>query len=195
MIGMRESDSPPQEPYPGDEWIERPLVHHTRACIIMALPTLVVLVLLGLAARMWSRYLQDNEREEFREDVRGVEPLLGALDTFREEHRVCPADLAELVSDYVARVPAPPLDLPVGEWRYTADREKGRRRAREERPDNTALDLPAQVYALSGSGCPEITFPSPGSSPTPSSTPHEECARFGCGGVLERIDGWAYYHE
>lgn len=192
---MREPELHPREQHPGGrEPEDRPVPNRTRSCIIMAVVTAVVLALLGLAARMWSQHVEQSQREEIRQDVRDVAPLLDSLEQYRQDHGTYPAALDELAPGYIPSVPAPPFDFTSG-WGYASGPENVRGVGKKGRNENE-VEFPEQVYVL-WVWVPTTYTPLRGLlADALVYHSHEQYARFAYDGVLTaRIDGWAYYRE
>jgi len=158
--------------------------------------TVVVFAILGVGARVYYAWLWQRHREAISHAITEVQPLLSALEAYRADHGSYPSALDDLVPDYLPAIPEPPFDFPVDEWQYVSGREEVRDWAWEAATNEAPLELPEQVYSLwvwvpsgyiplSGMFSDALVYHS-----------HGEYARFAYGGVLmERIDGWAYYHE
>ncbi len=167
-----------------------------RACLIMTALTVLVLALLYWGAQWWLDRTWDRHREQIREDIRKVEPLLSALEMYRAANGAYPPTLSHLTSQYIPSIPPPSFDFLADEWQYVSGRAEVQVWADEKREGEPPLELPDQAYSL-------LVWAPRGYTPMSGMFadalvyhPHEQYARFAYGGVLmERIDGWAYYHE
>jgi hypothetical protein len=156
--------------------------------------TILVLALLHIVTQWWLDRTWEAHRTSIQRDVQEVEPLLEALEAYREDHGTYPRALPDLTPEYLTAIPPPPFEFPADAWMYASGPERVRG-AGIEGPDENNIDFPEQVYALwvwvptgytplSGLLSDALVYHS-----------HEQYARFAYGGVLERIGGWAYYHE
>lgn len=157
--------------------------------------TLLVLFVLGVGARLWSGWVWAQHREAIREDIARVEPLLTALEMYREDYGAYPPSLAQLTPKYIDAIPAPPFEFEAQwGWEYSAD---------PEMVSGWIDDVPANegFVTLPGIYHVYVTVPtdySPLRGFFQDRLVYRPDARYpevAYGGVLERIDGWAYYHE
>ncbi len=168
---------------------------HARSCAIMLGLTVLVLGALGLGARWWADYVWSRNREQIRQDLRNVEPLLTALEMYRADHDDYPPKLDALTPEYIASIAEPPFDFTAQfGWEYSADPEMVNAWI-EEQPANRGFEQRDDIYHL------YVTVPSDYSplyglfQDRLVYRPNEQYPVVGYGGALERIAGWGYYHE
>ncbi len=166
---------------------------HWRASVIMLGILLLVLGALAVAARVWSRHVRAQRREEIRAALPGVEPLLAALEMYREDYGAYPLELDALTPEYIDALPEPPVFTHTG-WVYSVDPDDVRYTPQPDGPTE-GPPVPERVYHL------WVLIPG---SYTPlrgllgdvlAYRSHGHYPEHAYGGTLERIDGWGYYHE
>ncbi len=180
----------PHPPNAGKDWRQ-----HLRSCLIMLGLTLVVLVGLGVGARLWADWVWSQHRAEIRESLPRVEPLLTALEMYRKDYDAYPATLTQLTPKYMDVIPEPPFEFKAQwGWEYSADPEMVTGWI-DAALANEGFVTPPGIYHL------YVTVPSH-YSPLRGLfqdrlvyRPDERYPAVAYGGVLERIDGWGYYHE
>lgn len=101
-------------------------------------------------------------------------PLLQALERYREDHGVYPGTLDELQPDYLAGVPGTGM-ICYPDFKYEAPGEA--------KPEAGGYSLYVNCL-LMWCGFDTLHY-----------WPSQDYPQKMCGGVVERIDGWAYVHE
>lgn len=135
----------------------------------------------------------EGRKPELIETIRSAQPLIGAIRAFQAANGHPPARLDDLVPSFIGRIPSP-AGPAAGGWEYWTSTAGGRteggkwhRVQLDRKAGGWALGIAVRKgfrpYLIYDIGDYFVFHPS-----------GDYSAR-AYGGVLERVDGWGYYHE
>ena len=144
----------------------------------------------GHALAFWGSRIEEVDRRELVTAVEKADAIPRALEAWRADNGGYPLELRALVPDYLDEIPPVPFG-DADAWRYDADAREVIAWVEDVPPE----DLPAMyhLYARFERTHPLDVAYLGGVLVYRSDTRYPYRA-YG-GDLLERIDGWAYYHE